>query len=43
MTTNTQNNTPSLRFPEFTDEWELKKLDDVATFQKEKIYFILLT
>ena len=27
---NKQNNTPALRFPEFTGEWEMKKLGEVA-------------
>ncbi|HAV96154.1 MAG TPA: restriction endonuclease subunit S, partial [Lactococcus lactis] len=27
---------PNLRFPEFTEEWETKKLGDIATFSKGK-------
>ena len=30
------NNTPSLRFPEFTDDWELKKLGDIMKMQAGK-------
>ncbi len=29
-------NVPNLRFPEFTEEWETKKLGDIATFSKGK-------
>ena len=31
-----QTNIPSLRFPEFSDEWEDKKLGDIAKFSKGK-------
>lgn len=31
-----QNNIPKLRFPEFSDSWELKKLGEVAKFSKGK-------
>ena len=30
---NSQNNTPSLRFPEFTEGWVMKKLGEVYTFK----------
>ena len=26
--------TPQLRFPEFTDEWRVKRLGDIAEFSK---------
>lgn len=29
-------NVPNLRFPEFTEEWETKKLGEIATFSKGK-------
>jgi type I restriction enzyme, S subunit len=28
-----QKNTPSLRFPEFKDEWEEKKLGDIVNYK----------
>ncbi|KZX10984.1 restriction endonuclease subunit S [Methanobrevibacter curvatus] len=31
-----KNNTPKLRFSEFSDEWEEKKLEDIANFSKGK-------
>jgi len=31
-----KNNTPQIRFPEFKEEWEVKKLGDVARFSKGK-------
>lgn len=30
----TKSTTPQLRFPEFTDEWQMKKLGDIAEFSK---------
>ncbi len=33
-TTNKKQNTPPLRFPEFTGEWEKKKLGEVAEITK---------
>ena len=35
-------NAPSLRFPEFTEEWESVLLEDVAEFQKKRISSDLL-
>ena len=32
----TKPNTPTLRFPEFSDEWVENKLGEVATFSKGK-------
>ena len=34
--TEIKKNTPKLRFPEFSEKWEKKKLGDVATFSKGK-------
>ena len=34
MINNTKSSIPSLRFPEFTNEWEMKRLDKVASIQR---------
>ena len=36
-------NVPTLRFPEFKDEWEKYKLGDIMEFTKERISSSLLT
>ena len=35
-------NVPALRFPEFTEEWRLVHLDEIAEFQKHRISTSLL-
>jgi len=38
MTQTQQHNVPALRFPEFSGQWEIKRLEDVADFQNGKAH-----